>query len=197
MELLPAVFASGWASGINAYLTVLILGTLGRFLGVPNIPEALMRTDVLIVMAVLALIEIVADLVPYLDSMWDSVSTVIRPIAGAVIGALFAGAHGDLWTLTLAAVGGLTALVSHLVKAGLRLAINTSPEPASNIVASVSGNVGLASVATLVVLNPVAAAVIAAILLVVGLLLVWLAASRIRRGWRKYREWRASRSSGR
>ena len=126
MELFALTFASGWASGLNAYATVLVLGLLGRFAGVAAVPEGLQRTDVLIVVAVLAVIEFIADKIPYLDSIWDAISTVIRPIAGATIGALIAGASGELPTVALAAVGGVTALLSHLAKAGLRLAANSS-----------------------------------------------------------------------
>ena len=111
MEMLPAVFASGWASGINAWGTVLVLGVLGRFANAEGIPAGFQRTDVLIAMAVLCLIEVVADKIPYLDSAWDTVSTVVRPLAGAVIGAVYAGANGDLLTIALAAVGGVTAQV--------------------------------------------------------------------------------------
>ena len=188
MELLPLTFASGWASGINAYATVLVLGLLGRFTGAAGIPDGFQRTDVLIIMGILALVELVADKVAYVDSLWDVPSTVIRPIAGAVIGALIAGAQGDLLTISLAAVGGVTALLSHLSKAGIRLAVNTSPEPVSNVGASVAGDIGVVGVTTLAVLFPVAAAVIALILLV---LMVWLAVSlmsRIRRGWRWLKE---------
>src|SRR3712207_5219317 len=128
MELLPLAFTSGWTSGINAYATVLFLGLLGRFAGVEGIPVGLQRTDVLIVAGVLTVVEFVADKIPYVDSIWDGVSTIVRPIAGAVVGALLAGGQGDLVTIALASVGGVTALLSHLVKAGLRLAINTSPE---------------------------------------------------------------------
>ena len=177
-------FASGWASGINAYATVLVLGLLGRFAGTGGVPEGFQRTDVLIVMGVLALIEFVADKVPVLDSIWDVPSTVIRPIAGAVIGALIAGAHGDLLTIALAAVGGVTALMSHLAKAGIRLAVNTSPEPVSNLGASVAGDVGVVGVTTLAVLFPVVAAIVAAIALI---LMIWLAfalGAKVRRGWR-------------
>ncbi len=189
MELLPLTFASGWTSGINAYLTVLILGLLGRFAGIEDVPAGLQRTDVLIVAGVLAVVEFVADKIPYVDSAWDAISTVIRPVAGAVIGALIGGANGDLLTLALAAVGGTTALVSHLVKSSLRLAINTSPEPVTNIGASLAGDVSVAGVATLAVLFPVAAATIAAILLIVGIVVAWFALSRIRRGWRAFRGW--------
>jgi hypothetical protein len=189
MELLPLAFTSGWTSGINAYATVLILGMLGRFAGIEDIPAGLQRTDVLIAAAVLTVIEFVADKVPYVDSIWDGGSTVVRPIAGAVIGALLAGGSGDLVTLTLASVGGVTALVSHLVKAGLRLAINTSPEPASNIGASLAGDVSVAGVTAFAVLNPVVAAVLVAVLLVAGIWLTIAVMGRVRRGWGAFRRW--------
>jgi hypothetical protein len=189
MELLPLAFTSGWTSGINAYATVLILGLLGRFAGVEEIPAGLQRTDVLIVAGVLTLVEVVADKIPYVDSIWDGVSTIVRPVAGAVVGVLLAGGQGDLVTITLASVGGVTALVSHLVKASLRLAINTSPEPASNIGASVAGDLSVAGLTTLAVLYPIPAAVIAGILLLAGIVLTVAALSRVRRGWRAFRSW--------
>lgn len=189
MELLPLAFTSGWTSGINAYATVLILGLLGRFAGVEEIPAGLQRTDVLIVAGVLTVVEVVADKIPYVDSIWDGVSTIVRPVAGAVVGVLLAGGQGDLVTITLASVGGVTALVSHLVKAGLRLAINTSPEPASNIGASVAGDLSVAGLTTLAVLYPIPAAVIAGILLLAGIVLTVAALSRVRRGWRAFRSW--------
>jgi Domain of unknown function (DUF4126) len=189
MDLLPLAFTSGWTSGINAYATVLILGLLGRLAGVEEIPAGLQRTDVLIVAGVLTGVEFAADKIPYVDSIWDVVSTIIRPIAGAVVGALLAGGQGDLVTITLAAVGGVTALVSHLVKAGLRLAINTSPEPASNIGASLAGDLSVAGLTTLAVLNPIPAAVIAGVLLVAGIVLTVAVLSRVRRGWLAFRRW--------
>lgn len=197
MELVPLAFASGWASGINAYATVFLLGALGRFaqLGGDQIPSGFMRLDVIIVMGVLALFELVADKVPYLDSVWDTISTFIRPVAGASIGALIGGANGDLLTIGLASVGGVTALLSHLSKSGLRLAINTSPEPASNIAASVAGDIGVVSVVSLAVMYPIAAAVIAAVLLVTTLVLAILAMARVRRGWRALQRWRTQRGA--
>ena len=189
MDLLPLAFTSGWTSGINAYATLLILGLLGRLAGVEEIPAGLQRTDVLIVAGVLTVVEFAADKIPYVDSIWDVVSTIIRPTAGAVVGALLAGGQGDLVTITLAAVGGVTALVSHLVKAGLRLAINTSPEPASNIGASLAGDLSVAGLATLAVLNPIPAAVIAGVLLVTGIVLTIAVLSRVRRGWGAFRRW--------
>ena len=188
--MLPAAFASGWASGINAWGTVLVLGILGRFANVPDIPAGFQRTDVLIAMGVLCLIEVVADKIPYLDSAWDTVSTVVRPIAGAVIGAVYAGSSGDLVTLALASVGGLTALASHLTKAGLRLAINTSPEPFTNVAASSAGDVAVTGIATLAALAPLAAAIIAAVLLILGAIGVAVALRKVKKGWARFQAWR-------
>ena len=175
-------FAAGFASGLNAYATVFVLGLLGRFLGTGSVPAGFERTDVLILMGVLALVEFVADKVPVVDSVWDLPSTVIRPVAGALIGALIAGAQGDLLTIALAAVGGVTALLTHVSRAGLRLAVNSSPEPVSNLGASLAGDVSMLSVTTLAVLYPVPAAIVAAILLALLLWLAWTLISRIRRG---------------
>lgn len=186
-------FAAGWASGINAYATVLVLGLLGRFLGVDSVPAGLQRTDVLIIMGVLAVIELVADKIPVVDSIWDVPSTVIRPVAGAAIGALMAGAQGDLWTITLASVGGLTALISHLAKASIRLAANSSPEPVTNVGASLAGDVGVVGVSTLAVLYPVAAAVVAGILLIIMVILAIVLLRFARKGWRWLRNRRAQR----
>ena len=197
MELLPVVLTSGWASGINAYLVVLVLGLIGRFTEVAGIPEGLTRTDVLVVAAILYLVELVADKIPYFDSLWDAVSTAIRPTVGAVIGLLIAQDAPTLEQAVLAACGGAAALVSHLVKGGLRLIVNTSPEPASNITVSVGEDVAVAGVTTLAVLNPGLALAIAALLLVTGILLLVLLWSRVLRGWRRFRAWRARRAARR
>ncbi len=191
MDALPLTFASGWASGINAYATVFLLGMFGRFAGVSGIPEGFQRTDVLVVMGVLAAVEFVADKIAFLDSAWDGVSTIVRPVAGALIGALIGGATGDLGSITLAAVGGLTALLSHAAKAGVRLAINTSPEPVTNIGASLAGDVGVVTVVTLAVAYPVPAAIIAGTLLALTLGLAILLIGRVRAGWRAFRGWLA------
>lgn len=196
MELLPLAFTSGWTSGINAYATVVILGTVGRFAGVEEIPLGLQRTDVLIVATVLMVIEFFADKIPYVDSVWDTLSTIIRPVAGAVIGALLAGGSGNLTTLALASVGGVTALLSHLVKGGLRLAINTSPEPASNIGASVAGDLSVAGVTALAIVNPIVAAVVAGLLLIIGVVVTVLVMGRVRKGWKGFRRWYTRRGSG-
>lgn len=186
------VFTSGWASGVNAYAVVLILGLFGRFGGVDSVPTALARTDVLVVAAVLFAIELVADKIPYVDSTWDAVHTVVRPAIGAALGAMLAGDASTLEQALLATTGGITALASHAVKAGLRAAVNTSPEPASNIAVSTAEDLTVAGVISLAVIQPWIAALLAGTLLVIGLVLVFLALSRIRAARARRRERRAS-----
>ncbi|MFE0734360.1 MULTISPECIES: DUF4126 domain-containing protein [Streptomyces] len=193
MSVLPLVFTSGWASGINAYAVVLLFGIFGATGLTDEVPESLQRTDVLVVAGVLFLCEAVADKIPYVDSAWDSVHTVIRPVAGAVVGALLAGQNGSLPELAAGAVGGSTALLSHLVKAGTRMAVNTSPEPVSNIALSLAEDLGVAGIITFAVFHPVAAAVIAAVLLVLGLAALVFLARRIRRFLRRRAQRREER----
>jgi len=188
-ELLPWVFTSGWASGINAYAVVLIMGIAERFLHVSGIPDALARPEVMIGAAVLFLVEMVADKIPYLDSAWDSVHTVIRPAVGATLGYLFGHESSSLDAAFMAATGGFSALASHLVKAGARAAVNTSPEPVSNIIVSSTEDVLVASVVSLAFLSPWLAAGIAALLLIAGALLVVFLLNRIRRFRSRYDAW--------
>lgn len=185
VSVLPLVFTSGWASGINAYAVVLLLGLFGATGLTDEVPGSLQRTDVLVVAGVLFLCEAVADKIPYVDSAWDTAHTVIRPVAGAVVAVLLAGGSGSLPELAAGAVGGSTALMSHLVKAGTRMAVNTSPEPFSNVGVSVLEDLGVAGIITFAVFHPVAAAVIAGVLLLLGLLVLVFLASRIRRFLRR------------
>ncbi|MHA6759289.1 DUF4126 domain-containing protein [Streptacidiphilus sp. PAMC 29251] len=196
MSLIPLIFTSGWASGVNAYAVVLLMGLLGRFDGIASVPPALERTDVLVAAGVLFLCEAVADKIPYIDSSWDAVHTVIRPVAGAVVAALLAGhAHDSLGSLAAGALGGTTALASHLVKAGLRMGVNTSPEPFSNMIISVLEDLTVGGLVSLALFHPVPAAIIAGILLLIGLILLGFTLSRIRRFWIRRRERRALRAA--
>jgi hypothetical protein len=196
MEVLPLVFTSGWASGINAYAVVFLMGLLGRVGATDAVPALLERTDVLVVAGVLFLIEAVADKIPYVDTTWDAVHTVIRPIAGGVVAALLAGHDGSLTELAAGTIGGATALASHLVKAGLRMGVNTSPEPASNIVISLAEDAGVAGLIVLAIFYPITAAVIAGILLLIGMVTVFFILSRIKKFLRRRREKRAIRREG-
>lgn len=188
MESLALVFSSGWASGINAYLVVLVLGVGDRVNDFSQIPDVLSRWDVLAVAGFLYAMEFIADKIPYIDSSWDAISTAIRPTAGAVIGVLLAGDASTLDQAVLGVVGGGTALLSHLVKAGGRLAINSSPEPVTNISASIAEDVAVLGVVAFAINHPQAAAGIAGVLLFIGLVALYFVAKVIRRGWRKWKK---------
>ncbi|MFE5027084.1 DUF4126 domain-containing protein [Streptomyces sp. NPDC056656] len=193
MSVLPLVFTSGWASGINAYAVVLLLGIFGATGLTDEVPESLQRTDVLIAAGVLFLCEAVADKIPYVDSLWDTAHTVIRPVSGAVVGALLAGQSGSLSDLAAGAVGGSTALASHAVKAGTRMAINASPEPFTNVAMSTAEDLGVAGIITFAIFHPEAAAIIAAVLLCLGLFMLYFLISRIRRFLRRRAQRREER----
>jgi Domain of unknown function (DUF4126) len=199
MSALPLIFTSGWASGINAYAVVLVMGLLGRFGHQGAVPPTLERTDVLAVAAVLFACQFVAGKIPYVDSAWDLVHTAVRPVLGGAIGVLMAQhAHGSLArAVAAAALGGGTSLASHLVKTGVRLGVNVSPEPVSTIIASVLEDLTVAGMVVFALLHPVPAAVLAAVLLAAGALAVAVLARRVRRAWRQRRDRRAlSRAAG-
>jgi hypothetical protein len=187
VDSLPLVFSSGWASGVNAYLVVLVLGISDRVGDVAEIPDVLGRWDVLTVAGFLYAMEFVADKIPYVDSAWDVVSTAIRPTVGAVIGVLIAGEADSLEQAVSGVVGGGTALLSHLVKAGGRLAINASPEPVTNITASLAEDLTVLAVVWFAIENPRAAAAVAGVLLALGLVVLYLTARLVRRGWQRLR----------
>jgi len=188
VDALALTFSSGWASGINAYLVVLVLGISDRVGDVAEIPDVLGRWDVLAVATFLFAMEFIADKIPYIDSTWDAISTAIRPTAGAVIGVLLAGDASSLDQAVLGVVGGGTALLSHLVKASSRLAINTSPEPVTNIAASLTEDAAVLVVVWFAIEHPRAAAAVAGVLLLLGLGAVFVLARLVRRGWRRWRK---------
>lgn len=186
-ELVPWIFTTGWASGVNAYATVLVLGLLGRYGDVSQVPHGLTRTDVLVAAGILFVLEFVADKIPYVDSLWDAVHTVIRPSIGAIIGALLAGQDSSLSQVFAATSGGLVALASHLAKASLRAAVNTSPEPASNVIVSSSEDITVAGLVALVTTHPWVSATIAAALLAASVFIVvrlWRRVLAFRARWR-------------
>ncbi len=193
VSVLPLVFTSGWANGINAYAVVLLLGLFGATGVSDDVPQTLQRPEVLIAAAALFLCEAVADKIPYVDSLWDSVHTVVRPLAGAWVGALLAGQSGSLSDVAAGLIGGSTALASHTVKAGTRMAVNTSPEPFSNVVLSLAEDLGVGGVVAFAMFHPEAAAIVAAVLLAAGLLTLLFLVSRIRRFLRRRAQRREER----
>jgi hypothetical protein len=183
------IFTSGIASGVNSYAAVLVLGLLGRFGHIAAIPPVLERPPVLAAAAVLYIGQFVVGKIPVLDSVWDVVHTLLRPVVGGAIGAVMAQqAHAaPAATLAAAALGGGSALASHVVKTGTRIGINASPEPFSNIGASLLEDLGVAGLVSFAVFHPVAAAGVAAVVLAAGIALFALLASRIRHAWQRRR----------
>ncbi len=193
------IFTSGVASGVNSYAAVLVLGLLGRFGHIAAVPQVLERPPVLAAAAVLYSGQFVVGKIPMLDSVWDVVHTALRPVAGGAIGVVMAQhAHANsAATIAAAALGGGSALASHVVKTGLRVGVNASPEPFSNIVASLLEDLGVAGLVSFAVFHPVAAAIVAAVVLgkLEAVALFALLASRIRRAWHRRRGARPRRRS--
>jgi hypothetical protein len=122
------------AAGVNLYATVAILGLASRYHWV-QLPEQFKVFDnpwIIGAAGVLYVVEFVADKVPWVDSIWDSVHTLIRPVGGAVIAVASLGEASPVTTGLIALLGGLVSASSHATKAGTRVAANTTPEPFSN-----------------------------------------------------------------
>lgn len=184
-EVLAWSFTSGWASGINAYAVVLVMGLMERFWAVAEIPDVLGRTDVLLVSSVLFLLEMVADKIPYLDSVWDTIHLAVRPVVGAALGYLIGAEQSTTLAAALAATGGVTALLAHLTKAGVRAGVNLSPEPVSNVAVSTAEDATAIGVVGLAGAFPLVAAGIAGVLLLAGAVvgfLVMRTVGRVRAG---------------
>ncbi|HXW44058.1 MAG TPA: DUF4126 domain-containing protein [Streptosporangiaceae bacterium] len=194
----PLIFSSGVASGVNCYAAVLILGLLGRYGHVASIPAVLERPEVLVAAAILYAGQFIAGKIPIVDSAWDLIHTAIRPVVGGAIGVVMAHhahvSHGAVFAA--AALGGGSALTSHLVKTGIGIGINASPEPVSNVIASLLEDLGVAALVVYAVHHPVQAAVFACALLALGVLLLAFLTARIRRALQRRRAVRhASRAA--
>jgi hypothetical protein len=178
------LIGAGWASGVNAYLTVLILGLSGRF-GWADTPASIQRPWVLVAAGALFAVEFVVDKIPLLDSAWDTIHTLVRPLVGGMLGTAIAGAEwGRPQAFALAA--GL-ALTGHAAKATSRLAINMSPEPLTNIVASFGEDGVVSGVVALALAYPKIAAVVGALASVVSVVTAFALFRVARRGWRRVR----------
>jgi hypothetical protein len=145
VNTIALTMGAGWASGINLYATLFVLGYLNSTgnIHLPPDLEVLSNPLVMTAAAVMYLVEFFADKIPGVDSVWDSIHTFIRIPAGAI---LAAGAVGDLSPaaeLAAAILGGSLAAGSHAAKAGTRVLINTSPEPFTNWTASVTEDVAV------------------------------------------------------
>lgn len=184
MEALMMTLGSGWVSGVRPYFMVFLLGLSGRLLDLDQVPEVLQRTDLLVITGILLLVDFAADKIAFLDSFWDQLHTVIRPIAGGAIGFLLGGETDTTSAVVMAVLGAAAAFGSHAAKSTARAAVNVSPEPVSNALVSTGEDVAVVVVGLLTILLPALAGVLALLLLGLGI----YAIVRIRRAYRGLRE---------
>ncbi len=141
-SLLAIAAALGWASGLRLYAVVFLTGIAG-FLGWVDLPSGLklLQSPVMLGASGLMLsIEFFADKIPGVDTLWDLVHTLVRIPAGAALAAAVFGADHSSWAMAAALMGGTLAATSHIAKASTRAALNTSPEPFSNVAMSLLGD---------------------------------------------------------
>ena len=160
------------AAGVNLYATVAVLGLASRY-GWVALPEQFKVFDnpwLIGAAAVLYVVEFVADKIPWVDSMWDSVHTLIRPVGGAAIAIASLGDATPAMQGGMALLGGVVAASSHVTKAGTRVAANTTPEPFSNWFLSLAEDAFVVGLSFITLKYPLLAlAVTAAILVVIAM----------------------------
>lgn len=176
-HLLALAAALGWASGLRLYAVVFLTGLAGQ-MGYVELPQGLkllQSPPMLWASGTLLAVEFLADKIPLVDSLWDALHTVIRIPAGAALAWSVFGGDQASWAAVAALLGGSLAATSHAAKATTRAAVNTSPEPFSNIGLSLVGDAAVPTMLWLSVAHPLwffAALVVA--LVVMGVLLVTL-----------------------
>jgi hypothetical protein len=176
IELIALASTVSLLAGWRLYLVTFAVG-LGMKLGWVALPEQLHALDVLAnnwiigIAAAGALAEFFADKIAWVDSAWDAIHSVVRPIGGALLSMAIIDGGDPAWQVGSFLLGGGGALLAHAGKAGARAIVNASPEPFSNIAVSTTEDVATAGLLGLAIANPVAAAIIAIILV---LLSVWL-----------------------
>ncbi len=167
--------ALGWASGLRLYATVFLAGLAGR-LGWVDLPSGLALLEHPVVMGVSGLLlasEWLVDKIPGLDSLWDALNALIRIPAGAALAGTMLGADGEVLAIVGALMGGTLAATSQFAKTSVRAAINTLPEPFSNIAASLAEDGLIVAVLWLAVTKPLLLFVVLGALIVISILLMW------------------------
>ncbi len=165
------LLGGSWASGINLYMSMAGLGIANRmeWIKLPENLDILSNPVVIIVSLTLFGIEFVADKVPYIDSLWDSVHTFIRPLATSALGYTAMADSGMMIQVLIAFMTGTISLESHLTKATTRAVINASPEPVTNSIASVTEDVAVAGTLYLIICHPVVATVLVTIFIIISI----------------------------
>lgn len=165
---------TAWVSGINLYAAVATLGLLGRFanLQLPGELTVLTNWWVIGVALSLYLIEFIADKIPLIDSTWDVIHTFIRIPAGAVLAAAAFGDFDKGVQVVAFLLGGGLALSSHGTKASTRAVINTSPEPVTNVAASLAEDVVAVSSVLLAAFYPILLVIVVVVGLIISMIVL-------------------------
>ncbi|WP_037552736.1 DUF4126 domain-containing protein [Sphingomonas sp. URHD0057] len=187
VQLIALASTVSLLAGWRLYLVTFAVGLAMRF-GWVALPEQLRALDVLAnnwiigIAGLGAIAEFFADKIAWVDSIWDAIHSVIRPIGGALLSMAIIDGGDPAWQVGSLLLGGGAAFLAHAGKAGARTLVNASPEPFSNVVVSTGEDVATGGLLALAMANPVAAALIAIILVVASLWLV-LAARRALKRW--------------
>ena len=190
MELLATLgrtLGFSLAAGVNLYATVAILGLASRYQWV-QLPEQFKAFDnpwIIGAAGVLYVVEFVADKVPWVDSLWDAVHTVIRPVGGALIAVATLGNASPTTEGLVALLGGTLAAGSHFTKAGTRAVANASPEPFSNWFLSVAEDVFVIGLGFVALKYPALAALVVAVAVVLMAVFATWIVRAVRRRWRR------------
>jgi hypothetical protein len=188
LDLLPTLgrtLGFSFAAGINLYATVAILGLASRY-GWVQLPDQFRVFDNdLVIGAALTLyvIEFFADKIPWVDSLWDGLHTIIRPIGGALIAVTTLGDASPTMEGLVALMGGSIAAGSHFTKAGTRAVANTSPEPFSNWILSITEDLFVVGLGFLALKYPTIAAVVVTALVVLMIVFATWIVRAVRRRW--------------
>jgi len=171
------------ASGINLYATVAVLGLVSRF-GLVDLPPAFRGFDHPVIIGValtLYVVEFAADKIPWLDSAWDTVHTLVRPLGGAVVAVTALGESTVAMQTVVALLGGSVAMTTHLSKAGTRAVANTSPEPFSNWFLSLAEDVFAIGFSYVALQHPYLALLVSVIIVTILLMSASLLYGAVRR----------------
>ena len=189
--LLALAGALGWASGFRLYAVVFLTGMLGLlgWIPLPDSMQLLQSPLVLIASGFMLFMEFFADKIPGLDSIWDLANSVIRIPAGAALAGSVFGADGGTMTLVAAILGGTLAATSQAAKTTTRAAINTSPEPFSNVAASFAEDGLVIGIVWLATAYPLVFAVVLVIAVVLMLVVTFLLIRYLRRAIRRLKSW--------
>jgi hypothetical protein len=165
LDLLSVALGLAALAGVNLYLTVFATGLAIHFHWITLAPqyqslEVLGNPWIITIAGILYFLEFFADKIPWFDSAWDAVHTLIRPIGGALLAIQVLGHPSPAFTVIVALLAGGTSLIAHTAKAATRLASNTSPEPFSNIGLSLVEDAAVLGGLALVHFNPVLALII-------------------------------------